>query len=81
MLKDSTIKTKFKIIKPKKTSKFKTSKTVLIEANIAYLLRLKKPVSTIQKLKIIENKDAYTVLYSISNTLKFGPQTELIQKE
>jgi hypothetical protein len=57
-LKDSVIITKFKISNPKKISKFNTSKTVLIDANIAYLLRLKNPVSTIQKLKIMDNKDA-----------------------
>ena len=66
---------------PKKISKFNTNNTVLIEANIAYLLRLKKPVKTIQKLNIIDNKDAYTVLYSKSNKLIFGPHTEFIQKE
>ena len=43
---------------PKNISKFKTSKTVLIEANIAYLFLLKNPVNTIQKLKIIDNKEA-----------------------
>ena len=35
----------------------------------------------IQKLNTIDNKEAYTVLYSISNTLKLGPQTEFIQNE
>lgn len=30
---------------------------------------------------MIDSKDAYTVLYSISKTLKLGPQTEFIQKE
>jgi len=35
----------------------------------------------IQKLKIMDNKEAYTVLYSISKILKPGPQTEFIQKE
>jgi hypothetical protein len=57
-LKDSVIVTRFKIKRPKKISKFKTNNTVLIDANIAYLLRLKNPVSIIQKLKIIDNKDA-----------------------
>ena len=57
-LKDSVIITKFKISKPKKISRFKTRSTVLIDANIAYLLRLKNPVKIIQKLKIIDNKDA-----------------------
>ena len=54
---------------------------VLIEASIAYLLRLKNPVKTIQKLKIIDNREAYIVLYSMSNILKLGPHTEFIQKE
>jgi len=80
-LKDSVIVTRFRISRPKKISKFNTSSTVLIDANIAYLLRLKNPVKTIQKLKIIDNNDAYTVLYSISNILKLGPQTEFIQNE
>ena len=52
------ITTRFKINKPKKISKFKTKSTVLIEANIAYLLRLKNPVNIIQKLNIIDNRDA-----------------------
>lgn len=52
-----------------------------MDANIAYLLRLKNPVNTIQKLNIIESKEAYTVLYSISKMLKLGPHTEFIQKE
>jgi len=80
-LKDSVIITKFKINNPKKISKFSTRSTVLIEANIAYLLRLKKPVKIMQKLNIIDNREAYTVLYSISKILKLGPQTEFIQKE
>ena len=50
------IKTKFNIKRPKNISKFKTNNTVLIEANIAYLLRLKKPVRIIQKLNIIESR-------------------------
>ena len=57
-LNDSVITTRFKINNPKKISKFKTNNTVLIEANIAYLLRLKKPVKIIQKLNIIDNKEA-----------------------
>jgi len=73
--------TKFSIIKPRNISKFKTRSTVLIEANMAYLLRLKKPVKIMQKLNIIDNKDAYTVLYSTSKILRLGPQTEFIQKE
>ena len=80
-LNDSVIITKFSIINPKKISKFNTNKTVLMDANIAYLLRLKNPVNTIQKLNIIESKEAYTVLYSISKMLKLGPHTEFIQKE
>jgi len=80
-LNDSVRRTIFNINKPKKISRFNTSSTVLIEANIAYLLRLKKPVKMIQKLKIMDNKEAYTVLYSISKILKPGPQTEFIQKE
>jgi hypothetical protein len=75
------INTKLSIINPKKISKFNTNKTVLIDANIAYLLRLKNPVRTIQKLNIIESKEAYTVLYSISKILKLGPHTEFIQNE
>ena len=50
--------TRFKISKPKKISKFKTKSTVLIDANIAYLLRLKKPVKIIQKLNIIDKREA-----------------------
>jgi len=73
--------TKFNIIKPRNISKFKTRSTVLIEANMAYLLRLKKPVKIMQKLNIMDNKDAYTVLYSTSKILRLGPQTEFIQKE
>ena len=73
--------TKFSISKPRKISKFNTKSIVLIDANIAYLLRLKKPVKIIQKLNIIDNNDAYIVLYSKSNKLMFGPQTEFIQKE
>jgi len=73
--------TKFSIIKPRNISKFKTRSTVLIEANMAYLLRLKKPVKIMQKLNIMDNKDAYTVLYSTSKILRLGPQTEFIQKE
>ena len=80
-LKDSVIITIFSISNPKKISKLSTSKTVLTDANIAYLLRLKKPVNTIQKLNIIDNNDAYTVLYSKSNKLIFGPHTEFIQNE
>ena len=80
-LKDSVITTKFNINNPRKISKFNTKSMVLIDANIAYLLRLKKPVKTIQKLKIMDNNDAYTVLYSKSNKLIFGPHTEFIQKE
>lgn len=80
-LNDSVIVTKFKISKFKKISKFNTSNTVLTDANIAYLLRLKKPVRIIQKLNIIESNDAYTVLYSMSNILKLGPHTEFIQNE
>lgn len=80
-LNDSVIRTKFKIINPKKISRFKTKSIALIEANIAYLLRLKNPVKTTQKLKIIDNRDAYTVLYSISNILKLDPQTEFTQNE
>ena len=57
-LKDSVIDIRFKIKRPKNISRFKTNKTVLIEANIAYLLRLKNPVNIIQKLKIIDNKEA-----------------------
>ena len=57
-LKDSVISTRFNINNPKKISKFKTKSTVLMEANNAYLLRLKNPVNTIQKLKIIDSKDA-----------------------
>lgn len=73
--------TRFKIKRPKNISRFSTSNIVLIEANIAYLLRLKNPVRIIQKLNIIDNKEAYTVLYSMSKILKLGPQTEFIQKE
>ena len=80
-LKDSVINTRFSISNPKNISKFKTNRTVLIEASIAYLFLLKNPVSIIQKLNKIDNKAAYTVLYSISNILKLGPQTELIQNE
>ena len=80
-LKDSVITTKFNINNPRKISKFNTKSMVLIDANIAYLLRLKKPVKTIQKLKIMDSNDAYMVLYSKSNKLIFGPHTEFIQKE
>lgn len=52
------IVTRFKIKRPKNISKFKTSNIVLIDANIAYLLRLKNPVRIIQKLNIIDNKEA-----------------------
>ena len=57
-LKDSVIKTKFNINNPKNISKFKTSSTVLIEANMAYLFLLKNPVRIIQKLKMIDNNAA-----------------------
>ena len=80
-MKATSIVTRFKISNPRKISRFKTKSTVLIEANIAYLLRLKKPVKIIQKLNIIESKEAYTVLYSISKILKLGPHTEFIQNE
>lgn len=50
--------TRFKISSPRKISRFKTKRTVLIEASIAYLLRLKNPVKIIQKLNIIDSKDA-----------------------
>jgi hypothetical protein len=80
-LKDSVTRTRFSINNPRKISKLRTSNTVLIDANIAYLLRLKNPVSIIQKLKIIDSSAAYIVLYSISNILKLGPHTEFIQKE
>jgi hypothetical protein len=50
--------TRFNINNPKKISKFKTNKTVRMEASIAYLLRLKNPVKTIQKLNNIDNNDA-----------------------
>jgi len=80
-LNDSVIITKLSIKRPRKISKFKTRSIVLIEANIAYLLRLKNPVRMIQKLNIIDNNDAYTVLYSMSNILKLGPHTEFIQNE
>lgn len=49
-------------------------------ANIAYLFLLKYPVNIIHKLNKIDNKDRYTILYSISNKHKFGPQTVLIHK-
>jgi hypothetical protein len=48
---------------------------------MAYLFLLKNPVRIIQKLNIIDNNAAYTVLYSISKILRLGPQTEFIQKE
>lgn len=57
-LKDSVINTRFKIKSPKNISRFNTRSTVLIDANIAYLLRLKNPVSIIQKLNIIESSVA-----------------------
>lgn len=57
-LNDSVTITKLSIKSPKNISKFNTSSTVLIDANIAYLLRLKKPVNIIQKLNSIESNDA-----------------------
>jgi len=48
---------------------------------MAYLFLLKYPVKTIQKLNRIDNNVAYTVLYSNSKILKFGPHTEFIQNE
>ena len=61
-LKDSVIITIFSISNPKKISKLSTSKTVLTDANIAYLLRLKKPVNTIQKLNEEDSKRVFFVM-------------------
>jgi len=57
-LKDSDIITKFKKSSPKKISILATNKQALIAAKTEYLFLLKYPVNIIQKLKIIDNKDA-----------------------
>jgi len=79
-LKDSAIKTIFKINKPKKISKLATKRQALTAANTEYLFLLKYPVSITQKLNTNDNKEAYTKLYSISKILRPGAQTVLIQK-
>lgn len=71
----------FNIINPINNSKFKVVKQQRIAPSIAYLFLLKYPVKITQKLNKIENNDAYTKLYSISNNDKLGPQTEFIQRE
>jgi hypothetical protein len=57
-LKDSEIRTEFKINKPKNISKLDTNKHALTEAKTEYLFLLKYPVSITQKLNIRDSKEA-----------------------
>lgn len=79
-LKDSEIKTTFKINSPKNNSKLETNKQALTAAKTEYLFLLKYPVKITQKLNNKDNKEAYTRLYSISKILNPGAQTVLTQK-
>ena len=78
-LNDSETKTEFKINKPKKISRLDTNKQALTEAKTEYLFLLKYPVNITQKLKMSDNNDAYTRLYSISKMLRLGAHTVFTQ--